>query len=82
MAFIRFALGVLIAVTVLVLAIPAVVLVDLVSGGTGLGLCPDGLGTCTTSIFTIAELTVLLSIVLVVLGAGMALCVRLLRRAG
>ena len=82
MAFVRFALGVLIVVTVVVAAIPAVVLVDLVSGGTGLGLCPDGLGTCTTSVYTIAELTVVLSIVLVALGAGIALGIRLLRRAG
>ena len=55
-------------------------LVDLVSGGTGLGLCPDGLGRCTTSAFTLVELILLLGVVLGILGAGIAGCLRFLRR--
>lgn len=80
MAAVRFLLGMLIAVTVLVAALPAVVLVDLVSGGTGLGLCPDGLGRCTTSAFTMVELLLLLGVTLGILGAGIAVCLRFLRR--
>lgn len=71
-------LGMLIAVTVVVAALPAVVLVDLVSGGTGLGLCPDGLGRCTTSAFTMFELLILLALALALLGSGIAVCLRLL----
>lgn len=80
MAAVRFLLGMLIAITVVVAALPAVVLVDLVSGGTGLGLCPDGLGRCTTSAFTLVELILLLGVVLGILGAGIAGCLRFLRR--
>ena len=81
MAFLRVLLGVLIAMMVIVVAIPAVVLIDLVSGGTGLGLCPTGLGTCTTSAFTIAELLALLAVALGLLGAAAAVCARALRRS-
>lgn len=79
MTLVRLVLGVLIATMVMVAALPAVVLVDLASGGTGLGLCPSGLATCTTTAFTVIELTVLLALVLGVLGAGVAFCLRLLR---
>lgn len=78
----RFLMGMLIAVAVVAAAIPAVVLIDLVSGGTGLGLCPGGLGRCTTSPFTVAELMILLGATMAVLGGGIAICVRLLRRDG
>lgn len=80
MAFLRFALGALIAAALIVAALPAVVLVDLASGGTGLGLCPTGLGTCRTTPFAIAELVVVFAAILGVIGAGIAGCLRLLRR--
>lgn len=79
MTFVRLLLGVLIASMVMVAALPAVVLVDLASGGTGLGLCPSGLATCSTTAFTVIELTVLLALALGVLGAGVAFCLRYLR---
>lgn len=79
MAAVRFVLGMLIAMTVVVVALPAVVLADLVSGGTGLGLCPDGLGRCTTSVFTSMELVIILGVTLAVLGSGIAVCLRILR---
>ena len=81
MSFVRFLLGVLVAVGVLLLALPAAVLVDLVSGGTGLGLCPNGLGACTTSVFTFAELVVVLGIAGILVGGGIAWCLRTMRRA-
>ena len=80
MAFVRFVMGGLIALGVLVLAVPAVVLVDLASGGTGLGLCPSGLGTCATSIYTVAELVIVLMLSLAAIATGIALCARFLRR--
>lgn len=80
MVAVRLALGMLIAITVVVAALPAAVLVDLVSGGTGFGLCPDGLGRCTTSVFTVAELVIAMGLVLGILGAAIAVCMRMLRR--
>ena len=79
MSFVRFLLGVLVAIGALLLAVPTMVLIDLVSGGTGLGLCPSGLGTCTTSVFTMAELVVIFGIAGLLVVAGIAGCVRLLR---
>lgn len=81
MSFVRFLLGVLVAIGVLLLALPAAVLIDLVSGGSGLGMCPNGLGTCSTSIFTFSELAVVLGVAAMVIGGGIAWCVRTLRRA-
>lgn len=82
MSFVRFLLGVLVAIGVLLLALPAAVLIDLVSGGSGLGLCPNGLGTCSTSVFTLSELAVILGVAGVVVGGGIAWCLRTLRKAG
>lgn len=79
MAFLRFALGVLIALGVVIVLVPAVVLVDLVAGGSGLGLCPNGLGGCDTSVFTIAELAVILGVATGIIGGAIAACVRALR---
>lgn len=80
MVLVRILMGVLIALGAIVLAIPAVVLVDLISGGSGLGLCPDGLGSCETSMYVIAELVVIFAVALGAIGAGIAGCARLLRR--
>lgn len=81
MSFVRFLLGVLVATGVLLLALPAAVLIDLVSGGTGLGLCSNGLGTCSTSVFTISELVVVLGLAGILVGGGIAWCLRTLRKA-
>ena len=80
MVFIRVLLGALIALLVVIVVIPAVVLLDLVAGGTGLGLCPTGLGTCTTSAFTVMELLVILLGAAAILGGGIVGCLHLLRR--
>lgn len=81
MSFVRFLLGVLVAIGVLLLALPAAVLIDLVSGGSGLGICANGLGTCSTSVFTLSELVVVLGLTGMVVGGGIAWCVRALRKA-
>jgi len=82
MAAVRFALGVLITLAVVVVLLPAAVLVDLVSGGTGLGLCPTGLGACSTSMYTFSELLAILCLALAVLGGGIAWCLRFLHTRG
>ncbi len=80
MTAIRFVLGALIAAFAVVVALPAIALFDLVLGGSGLGLCPDGLGTCSTSPFAILELGLILVAVATALGFAIAGCVRLLQR--
>lgn len=80
MVVVRIAMGALIAVLLVVIAIPVIALVDLIAGGTGLGLCPEGLGVCETSLFTILELALLLFGVATALGFAIAGCHRLLVR--
>lgn len=80
MVVVKIALGALVALLAVVVAVPAVVLIDLVLGGTGLGLCPDGLGTCSTSMFSAMELLLVLLVIVSAIGAGVAGCLRLLSR--
>ena len=81
MTFVRILLGALLGILGVVVSVPAVVLIDLVSGGTGLGLCERGLGSCDTGAFAAAELLVILAAILVVLGAAIAVCTHILRRS-
>lgn len=81
MTFVRIVLGALLGILGAVVAIPAIVLVDLVSGGTGLGLCPRGLGTCDTGAYAASELLIILAGIIIVLGMGIAACMHLLRRS-
>lgn len=78
MIVIRIILGALTALLAVVLAMPAIVLLDLVAGGSGLGLCLDGLRTCDTPFYTVVELLLAFTVVVFVLGAGVAGCVRAL----
>jgi hypothetical protein len=82
MTLVRIVLGILLALLLVVVAVPGAVLVDLVSGGTGLGLCQSGLDTCTTGVFAGTELLIVLSAALAVLAALIAGTVRLLRWLG
>ena len=63
-----FAILVILAL-VAVAAVPLLVLVDLVGGGDGWGLCPNGLTACDTSYFDGLELTAALSVILFALLA-------------
>ena len=64
---IRIVIGVVIGAIVLVALVPMFALVDLAGGGDGLGLCPDGLGSCRTSYFDGPELLGILAVVLILL---------------
>lgn len=70
---------VLIGAAVSVALIPLMVLLDLRRGGSGWGLCPDGLGGCRNSYFDGFELMAWLFAALFVLLGMIALCVRILR---
>jgi len=76
----RILLGALIAVAVATALIPMLVIGDLAGGGSGWGLCPEGIGTCSTSYFAGPELLAVLLIVLFATLAGIAVCVRWIRR--
>ena len=67
MTAIRIVIGVVIGAIVIVALVPMFALVDLAGGGDGLGLCPDGLGSCRTSYFDGPELLGILTIVLILL---------------
>lgn len=80
MVFVRLLLGGLVALLVVVVSIPAIVLLDLVAGGTGLGLCATGLGTCSTSAYALMELLGALVGLAAIVGAGIAGCLHILGR--
>ncbi len=81
MVAIRIAMGALVAMLVVVVAVPAIALIDLITGGTGLGLCDSSLGTCETSFFTLLELALVFVALVVGLGFAIAGCVRILSRS-
>ena len=76
----RILLGVLIAIVIAASIVPMLVIADLAGGGTGWGLCPDGISTCTTSYFAGPELLAILLFVLFAAVGGIAICNRLIRR--
>lgn len=69
----------LIAAAIGVALIPLMVLLDLRRGGTGWGLCPDGLDECRTTYFAGFELIGWLFVALFILLGMIAASVRILR---
>lgn len=76
----RVVIGFLVAAIVAIAAVPLFVLRDLASGGSGWGLCPDGLDGCSTSYFAGFELLAWLAGALVAVAALLRVTVKLLRR--
>jgi hypothetical protein len=76
----RVIIGVLIAAAIGIALVPLAVLVDLHEGGTGWGLCAEGLDGCRNSYFAGFELFGVVVIVLFAVLALIHFCVRLLRR--
>ena len=62
----RVLIGALIAAIAAIAIVPLLVLLDLVEGGSGWGICPDGLAVCRSSYFDGPEL---FAVLLVVMGA-------------
>jgi hypothetical protein len=60
--------------------VPILVMIDLVSGGTGYGLCPGGLEACDRPYTTGAEIVILLTLALFLVVVAIRLLVRLARR--
>ena len=76
----RVVIGLLVAAIVAVAIVPALVIMDLNSGGTGWGLCPDGIAECRNSYFAGFELIALGALVLFVLLGFIRVAILLLRR--
>jgi hypothetical protein len=66
-------------VAVLIAGIPLVVLVDLVRGGTGLGVCPDGIENCPRPFTAGGEMLIILVIALSIVIAAIRVLMRLAR---
>ena len=76
MFLIRLAVFVLGAAAVALAAVPIFVMINLLSGGTGYGLCPNGLELCDKPYSTAAEIAIVLTLTLF----GLVLLIRLLMR--
>jgi len=71
---------VLVVLAVAIGIVPILVLIDLLDGGTGWGLCPGGIEACDKPYSTGAELIVILTLALFLTVLGIRLLVRLARR--
>jgi hypothetical protein len=60
--------------------VPILVLIDLLDGRSGWGLCPGGLGACRSPYTTGAEFLLLLTLGLFAIVVGIRLLMRLARR--
>lgn len=74
-------MAVLLLAIVLVAATPLFVLLDLASGGSGYGLCPEGVEACRSPYTAGPELTVALVVLLFGLVALLRVTLRTMRRA-
>lgn len=77
---VRLAVFILVVVAVAIGIVPILVLIDLLDGGTGWGLCPGGIEVCDKPYSTGAELLILLTIGLFVTVLGIRLLMKLARR--
>lgn len=78
--FIRLAAFLLGVTAVAIATVPILVLIDLLGGGTGYGLCPAGLEACDKPYSTAAEFAVLLTVALALSVLGIRLLMKLARR--
>lgn len=71
---------VLVAVAFVIALLPMMVLLDLVRGGTGYGLCPDGLIGCRSRYTAGPELIAGLTVALLLVVAAIRILMRAVRR--
>ena len=63
-----------------VAAVPLFLLLDLTAGGSGRGLCPNGLSGCETTYTAGPELAVILVVAIFLMVAGVRFAMRAIRR--
>lgn len=78
--FVKLGVFLLVVAAVAIGIIPILVLIDLLDGGTGWGICPGGLEQCDKPYSTGAELIIVLSLALFLTVLGIRLLLRLARR--
>jgi hypothetical protein len=78
--FVRLAVLILVVLAIGIGIVPILVLIDLLDGGTGWGLCPGGLQACDKPFTTGAEMIILLTIGMFLTVAGIRFLMRLARR--
>ncbi|MGH8871770.1 MAG: hypothetical protein ACRDWS_07345 [Acidimicrobiia bacterium] len=77
---VRLGVFILSATAIGIALIPILVLIDLLDGGTGWGLCPDGIEACNNPFTTAAEFGILLTLGFFLSVLGIRLLMRLARR--
>lgn len=77
---VRLLVFVLVVVAIAIGVVPILVLIDLLDGGTGWGLCPGGIEACDKPYSTGAELIIILSLALFLTVLGIRLLMRLARK--
>jgi hypothetical protein len=77
---VRLGVFILSATAIGIALIPILVLIDLLDGGTGWGLCPQGIEACNNPYTTAAEFGILLTIGLFLSVLGIRLLMKLARR--
>lgn len=77
---IRVLVLILAVIAVAIAVVPLLVLIDLVGGGTGFGLCPGGLERCDRPYTSGAEIMIILSFALFAVILGIRLLMKLARR--
>jgi hypothetical protein len=77
--FIRLGTFVLSALAIGIAIVPILVMIDLLDGGTGWGLCPAGLQACANPYTTAAEFAVMLTLGFLATVIGIRLLMRLAR---
>jgi hypothetical protein len=78
--FVRLAVFILVVLAIGIGIVPILVLIDLLDGGSGWGLCPGGLQACDKPFTTGAEMILLLTIGMFLTVAGIRLLMRLARK--
>ncbi len=78
--FIRIAVFILVVVAIALGIVPILVLINLLDGGTGWGLCPGGIQLCHKPYTTGPELMILLTVGLFLTVLGIRLLMKLARR--
>ena len=76
----RILIGLLVAAAVAVAIVPALVIMDLNSGGSGWGLCPEGIAGCRSSYFAGFEMLAVGALALFVLLGFIRAAILLLRK--
>jgi len=78
--FVRLGVFLLVVTAVAIGIVPILVLIDLLDGGTGWGLCPGGIEACDKPYSNGAELIIVLSLAMFLTVFGIRLLMRLARR--